>query len=880
MNGVRRFSSRLERLSRGFLDGRLEGAVAYDRIAGYFRSSVFEVAGEAFERIAGKIRIVCNSGLDVRDVDVARAIFNEWCEGHPETMTTRQRPRYERLAALLRAQKVEIRVLPDASFGLIHGKAGVIRYADGRSTCFLGSANETGEGWARHYELLWEDDDDEAVAWVQREFDALWTHRDARALSDVVVEDIERILRRRVVQVAEWEPTKEEQAPFIEAPVSRQGFGLAPHQRAFVARVVRELDTFGQARFVLADDVGLGKTVQLGMAAEIIALTRPGAVLVLAPKNLLQQWQDELWRMLAAPTARWEDGRWIAEDGSVWPLPSTGCPRRIGLFPTSLVTAGSQTAQSLLSKRYACVVLDEAHRARRSRARGQESDPNNLFSFMLKLAPRADTVLLGTATPIQIDRMELYDLMRILHRGCERVLGGIGSPWGTQPADAMDLVGGNVDPPESVARLWAWLRDPLIPKGEHPVASMLRTDLGVVDAETSASQDALDQLSRPLQRRLEAHGGELIRHHNPFVRHVVKRRRQDLRNADGTPVFREVPVQLHGENEDEALVMSDAMASAYEDARTYCQIIAKVRPGAGILKTLLLRRIGSSLRAGLLTARKLRDGQEEALRKEEDDGTVREEVADVGGEALAKLESAIQRMEAAGDDDPKLAVVLHYLRQESWADRGCILFSQYLDTVLWLAGHLAQAFPHELVGVYGGQGNSYLLEGDRRRGAEREEIQSRVRERSLRLLVATDAASEGLNLQRLETLINVDLPWNPSRLEQRKGRIDRIGQLAAAIDVLNLRYRGSVEDEVHHALSGRLKQIREVFGTIPDTLEDVWVETALGQRQAARQRIDEVPSRHPFHFRYTADLPPTNWEKCEQVLDGLNVQARLRESWG
>jgi hypothetical protein len=185
-------------------------------------------------------------------------------------------------------------VLPDASFGLIHGKAGVIRYADGSSTCFLGSINETGEAWSRHYELLWEDEDPASVAWVQAEFDALWTHRDARPLADVVVEDVERILRRRIVQVAEWDPATDEQAPFIEAPASRQGVGLAPHQRAFVARVVRDLDVFGQARFILADDVGLGKTVQLGMATELIALTRNEPVLVLAPKNLLLQWQEEL----------------------------------------------------------------------------------------------------------------------------------------------------------------------------------------------------------------------------------------------------------------------------------------------------------------------------------------------------------------------------------------------------------------------------------------------------------------------------------------------------------------------------------------------------------------------------------------------------------
>ena len=407
----------------------------------------------------------------------------------------------------------------------------------------------------------------------------------------------------------------------------------------------------------------------------------------------------------------------------------------------------------------------------------------------------------------------------------------------------------------------------------------MRADLGVPDGAASAAVADLDRLSRPLQRRLVALGGDLVRQHNPFVRHVIKRRRRDLRNPDGTPVFREVPVRLHGEGDDDGLVMSDNMAAAYEDARTYCHLIAKVRPAAGILKTLLLRRIGSSLRAGLLTARKLRDGEERTLLGEEDDALPQEGVTDLSGEALDKLRSAIARMEAAGDDDPKLNVALNYLRREGWADRGCILFSQYLDTVLWLAGHLAKAFPDRPVGIYGGQGNSFLLEGDRRCGAAREEIQAHVRDRSLQLLVATDAASEGLNLQRLETLINIDLPWNPARLEQRKGRIDRIGQLASAIDVLNLRYRSSVEDDVHQALSGRLQQVRDVFGTIPDTLEDVWVETALGQIEAARQRIDDVPSRHPFDLRYAQDLPATAWERCASVLDRFDVERVLRSGW-
>jgi superfamily II DNA/RNA helicase len=297
------------------------------------------------------------------------------------------------------------------------------------------------------------------------------------------------------------------------------------------------------------------------------------------------------------------------------------------------------------------------------------------------------------------------------------------------------------------------------------------------------------------------------------------------------------------------------------------------------LKTLLLRRIGSSLHAGLLTAKRLRDGNISEAAKEEDETVEASDVRDVDMEAIAHLEQAIQGMESAGDGDPKLSIILNNLRGSGWANRGCILFSQYLDTVLWIAGHLAMAFPTQLVGVYAGQGNSYLYEADRRRSAGREEITKLVDGRILKLLVATDAASEGLNLQKLQTLINIDLPWNPARLEQRKGRIDRIGQQAVAVDILNLRYRGSVEDDVHHALSARLESIRDVFGTVPDTLEDVWVLTALGLEAAARERINAVPPQHPFELRYGQDMPQTSWERCEQVLERNDIFSALKHGW-
>jgi len=90
--------------------------------------------------------------------------------------------------------------------------------------------------------------------------------------------------------------------------------------------------------------------------------------------------------------------------------------------------------------------------------------------------------------------------------------------------------------------------------------------------------------------------------------------------------------------------------------------------------------------------------------------------------------------------------------------------------------------------------------------------------------VATDAACEGLNLQTLGTLINIDLPWNPSRLEQRIGRIKRFGQRRDRVDMLNLVYHGSekptVDEKVYAKLSARMKDRYDIFGTLPDVIED------------------------------------------------------------
>ena len=363
---LRRFSSRRQHLDTGFLRPRLSAAKAYDRIAGYFSSSILEVAGEALESVEGMVRVVCNSGLTREDVEIAKlaqaAMRWEWCDTKPEALPDEARERFRRLFHLLAAGKLLVRVLPDDVFGLIHGKAGVITLADGSKTAFLGSANESRSAFRLNYELIWGDPSPDAVAWVQEEFDALWTSLFAVDLAEFVIQDIERLSRRsEVPDVGSWREKPDPASPVIESPVYRKEVGLWEHQKYFVKLAFDAHRGPLGARFVLADQVGLGKTLQLAMAAQLMALMGHKPVLILAPKPLIWQWQDELNTLLDMPSAVWDGKHWVDENGiehpSAGPEAIRRCPRRVGIVSTGLVMHRSEVVDFLVHMSFECVIL-------------------------------------------------------------------------------------------------------------------------------------------------------------------------------------------------------------------------------------------------------------------------------------------------------------------------------------------------------------------------------------------------------------------------------------------------------------------------------------------------------------------------------------------
>lgn len=909
---IRRFSSRTHRLDTSFLMQHLTGARSYKRIAGYFTSSLFEVAGEALEHIP-EVKIVCNVDIHPDDLKVAQLreskMLGRWNERGLEAEALLNRERYRRLDAFLAKHGQAVRVAPDEICGFVHGKAGVITLADGSRLGFIGSMNETRSGWQRHYEILWEDESPEGVAWIEEEFDFLWNA--ARPLPKAVIREVHRRGYRREIEFIEIDDDESlAPAALIESPLYREGQQLQPWQQGFLTECLRHQRLYGTVRLLLADEVGLGKTLSLAAAALTLCLLadkengprRP--VVIFAPATLTEQWQTEMLDKLGIPTARWDTvGKvWLDADERV--LSPVGreqivhCPLRIGIVSTGLMMRDSLEKQYLLGMRFGIVILDEAHKARTRQGFGKEAGkPNELLAFMREIAARADHVLLGTATPIQTNPADLWDLLGILHQGSGRfVLGHDLAPW-HRPAEVLDILAGRVEV-ASLTHAWELLRSPLPcmestcePRARR-LFSAIRQDLGLHNGEwqtnralADLTEETREILEEELERRIS--GATLFQRENPLVRHVVLRKRQQLEDAR---LLARVGVDVHPEREKvseqrffdglfegKALRTSEDFRQAYGEARAFGKALAKRGKGSGFMKNLMEQRICSSVHAGLATARRLLQGDAEYDECEEQEVDLKVEAGEER-EVLQRLITRLERLQV----DPKMEAVVHFLDKEKWLGLGVIIFSQYYDTAKWLADSLAARYPEEAVGLYAGAGRSRLYQRGDSVSVERETLKRMVAEHQIRVMVATDAACEGLNLQTLGTLINVDLPWNPTRLEQRIGRIKRFGQRRGSVDMLNLVFEQTVDEKIYERLSERMKNRYDLFGSLPDTIKDEWIDDIEKLGERLDEYINAQKKATGFDLRYTSTMmpPDRDWREFTEVLSRRDIVDLMNASWG
>jgi hypothetical protein len=434
----------------------------------------------------------------------------------------------------------------------------------------------------------------------------------------------------------------------------------------------------------------------------------------------------------------------------------------------------------------------------------------------------------------------------------------------------------------------------LPPASEDALFAALRLQLGLADQAffTDRGFGSLGFLEK--QELGHALTPGFLREHNPIVRHTVLRRRQTLEDAG---LLEKVGVDIHPDPDAPAtaytgvgfsglgLLTNHPFDLAYQAAEAFTDALQKRTKAAGFMKTLLLQRICSSFASGRSTAEKML--RRKVLEDEEQAKQIEEALSALTPEETGHLRTIVEELSRPEARDPKLAAVRYFLTEhrtedKTWLEHGCIVFSQYYDTAYFVGAELAKLLPGEPVGVYAGAGKSGLFRGEDFASVEREDLKTAVKKREVRLLVATDAACEGLNLQTLGTLINVDLPWNPSRLEQRLGRIKRLGQARRTVDMLNLVYHETQDEKVYQVISRRMKDRYDIFGGLPDTIEDEWIETV----ETLEEMMDEYihlrqQARDVFEMRYQETIDPDKdrWELCSRVLARRDVVDRLSAPW-
>ena len=884
----------------------LQDAVRYDRLTGYFSAGALALAARGIEGLVrndGHMRLVVGCTLEQPEIEAIesgeklRDTVERRLSAAPLTpVDAVAAGALELLSWMIARSYLSVRVAvpctadrtPIPSDGIFHEKAGIIQDSAGHRIAWNGSLNETPSGWRHNWESInvytsW-GTEPERVAHEERNFARLWAGRSARVIVLDVPEAVRRDLMRFMpdddlparLKAQESEPqdhpiatqpgtpSPDPVAPlpavdrrgqvwaFIrDAPAQSYGERVGeatsavtpwPHQ----VRAFERLYSRWPPKLLIADEVGLGKTIQAGMLLRQAWLAgRARRILILAPKAVLRQWQIELREKF---NLNWPiyDGRRL----SWYPSPALQAAHEREVGPRDWHREPVVIASSHLLRRrtraavllqeaepWDLVVLDEAHHARR-RAAGsaREGGANALLRLMRELKERTEGLVLLTATPMQVHPVEVWDLLNLL---------GLPPEW---TADAFlgffdDLAQPNPAPDrlDRMARLFQAV--------ERVHGAVVANDAGRLTGlsplKTNKVLRALRDEAGIPRRRLENNERraalDILRAHTP-IRHLISRHTRSLLRRYFEAGTLSTPIAQR-QVDDRFIEMTADERELYTAVETYIagtwnQATATERSAVGFVMTIYRRRLASSfqaLRATLerhLEMIRFGDSQSVAVIDEDtpDDDTADEsldadEVAErekraLAAEERADIEHLLARVRMLRPDSKceRLLEVLADLRGDGYQQ--VMVFTQFTDTMDFLRGQLALGGSRRLM-CFSGRGGEIPSADGTWRVVDRDEAKRRFRDREADILLCTDAAAEGLNFQFCGAVINYDMPWNPMRVEQRIGRVDRVGQEHATIRVVNLHYEGTVETDVYRALRNRIGLFESVVGRLQPILAEL-----------------------------------------------------------
>jgi len=557
-----------------------------------------------------------------------------------------------------------------------------------------------------------------------------------------------------------------------------------PHQLYALNRAMSR----DRIRYLLADEVGLGKTIEAGLILRELKLRGMARrILVVAPKGLVRQWQAEMRLHFGeklqyidpaelAAFRQWrndEENLWRMHDQVICSLDSVKpIEGRRGWSLEQLNNYNRERFEDLISASWDLVIIDESHRM------GGSTDQVARYKLGAALAEAAPYLLLLSATPHQGKTDQFLRLMQLIDR-------------------------------ESFPD------------------------------ESSVSRDRVQ----------------------PFVIRTEKRVSID---AEGHPLFKPRLTRLHAVAWQ---ARHDAQQRLYEAVTDYVrhgynQALAAKQRHIGFLMILMQRLVTSSTAAIRTTLEKrqvLLDAPQPQVSLFE--ATDMDEWADLDGQTqvdiavqssgwaqekaevdmLLELARATESQGTDAKAEALLELIYKLQQEESNPELKVLIFTEFVPTQAMLANFLeSRGFSVALL--------NGSMDLDTRAKAQQNFS------RDVRVLISTDAGGEGLNLQFCHVIVNFDMPWNPMRLEQRIGRVDRIGQ-KHVVRAINFVLEDTVEHRVRQVLEEKLEVIAQEFGV--DKASDV---------------MDSVESEPLFDELFVHGLQ--NPDSIEQECDAVISQVR------
>jgi ERCC4-related helicase len=959
----------------------LQRAVGYDRVAGYFRSTSLAAASQGFSAFVGregKARFIVGADLDLKDVRAILQGSQERLAGNlakelagPDDWPKSVANGVRLLAWMVARGFLEIKVafrmhcrtgeplaFESIEDGYVHMKWAIFRDASGRRIYTSGSLNESHTAlvlnaenidvhcdWCGETEKLRADE-------AERDFEDLWNDRN-RAFK---VLDLPEAVRRRLISLAgdlKMPPVEVDgsrAAPLKvhpPSPLELLRFALLrdaprlpggkyvgmetapvspwPHQ-AVVAR--RIIDSW-PAGHLLCDEVGLGKTIEAGLAVRSLYLAGLAKrVLIVAPASLTQQWLREMESKFYLPFARALGGKTPRHE---YLLPyeqeksadSLYAPL-LTILSSSLLVREERLADLRAARDFDFVLVDEAHYARRKNTtEGNRAHPRYGHLYLTlqnELRKKARSLALLTATPMQLDPVEVSDLLRLTRRA------GVFQFDPSLTLAFYEVLGNLVSGAAVSEKEWEFLRKAILSLKTLDPEHWKFIERAVIDARIRISvKKWLDYGQAPCggdrQRMLR-----LIFSCAPLSRVMLRHTRTLLE------VYREKG-QLSGTLASRvvlplaAVYFTEQEREVYERLEDYCRELAgrmagkrdaRGRSAIGFYLSFLRLRFASSLFAIRETVRRRlerieatlnafegREAEETCLLDMEDlleDGDDDSKAVDtlLKGRSPQDLQwekdhlgGMLRNLRDLTGTSSKMAELLRILdaRRVKGTDRirQTVIFTRFFDTLTDIVQRLQRAGPRMLIGTYSGQGGQYVRPKDLKWvGVEREIIKHRFLRGEIDVLVCTDAAAEGLNLQSADFLVNFDLPWNPMKVEQRIGRIDRIGQKNPVIFVANLCYVGSAEEVVYGRLWQRLIEAGAIVGTQQISLLPVTRDEfqELAENPSFAEKLEKLAKERALLFRKrtaSREIPPQDLHEIYTRMIGSDASrkapATLEDIW-